>query len=626
MLERALSTEHRAGPRIKVYELGRRDELTAPIGADEPPGCARRIPVFLYGHHAVIGPLPDLGTDRPGCACCLARRWQSVRPATLRDALELGGVGRAVGASPYLTPFAVDLLVAVIRAQTGDARHDAATRRPPQRVHQVDLAGLRVRTLSLVPDPECPRCARRVPDTRQRAVPVLRPAPKPRPDSFRLRPVEAYPFEVEAFVNPTCGALSGSAIHDLSSTSTAAVVGAFTLRSGRYLRETLYGGHTDSYATSAKVAVLEGLERAAGLRPRGKATVVVAPLDDLGDDALDPRCCGVYSDEFYRRNPHLTRFTGSTQVSWVWGYSLRDERPVLVPEVLAYYHTPPAEARFVQETSNGCASGGSLTEAIYFGLMEVVERDAFLLAWYGRAALPEIDPTTSTRPQTRQMVDRLAMYGYQARFFDTRITFTVPVVTAMAVRRDAGPGTLCFGGGASLDPEAALAAALCEIATDAVKLRLRVDADEARLRPMLDDFDLVRGLHDHPLLYGLPQMARHARFLLDARPGGPQPLRERFATAEPPAADLLTDLRRCVAEIAAAGFDVIVVDQTLPEGRDLGLYTVKVIVPGLVPIDFGWQRQRAPLLPRTRTALHAAGLRDRDLRPEEIHAVPHPFP
>lgn len=633
LVRHALATLHPPpGPEIEVHPLGVRDELATDPGSAGRTGTGRTtfdrpVPVFLYGHHAVVGPVPYPTPDRPGCARCLARRWQSVRPATLRDALELGGGTRSVGVSPYLTPFTADLLAALIHAQVRSVDSDGDPAPRLARIHHVDLATLRVRRLPLVPDPECPRCGRRGVDSRQEAVLRLVAAPKQVAGSFRVRPIEAYPLDVGAFVNPVCGALSASAIHDLSSTSTAAVVGASTLRSGPYLRETLYGGHTDSYATSAKVAVLEGLERAAGLRARGKTAALVAPLEALGDEALDARTCGLYAEEFYQDNPYLTRFTPDTEVSWVWGYSLRDDRPILVPEVLAYYHTPPVQARFVQETSNGCASGGSLEEAVYFGLMEVVERDAFLVAWYGRAALPEIDPQTSFRPETRQMVDRLAMYGYQARFFDTRITFSIPIVTAVAVRRDGGLGTLCFGGGASLDPEAALTAALCEIATDAVKLRLRAGADEARLRPMMDDFTLVRGLHDHPLLYGLPPMARHASFLLDRVPGrSPDPLRDRFEGVPPPSADLLDDLWRCVTEVTAAGFDVIVVDQTLPEQRDLGLHTVKVIVPGLVPIDFGWQRQRAPLLPRTRTALRVAGRRDRDLRPDEIHTAPHPFP
>lgn len=78
--------------------------------------------------------------------------------------------------------------------------------------------------------------------------------------------------------------------------------------------------------------------------------------------------------------------------------------------------------------------------------------------------------------------------------------------------------------------------------------------------------------------------------------------------------------------VTAAGFDVIVVDQTMPEQRELGLTTVSVIVPGLLPIDFGWTRQRALDMPRLRTALGAAGLRPGELTDAELNLAPHPFP
>ena len=106
----------------------------------------------------------------------------------------------------------------------------------------------------------------------------------------------------------------------------------------------------------------------------------------------------------------------------------------------------------MQESSNGCASGGALAEAVYFGLMEVVERDAFLIAWYAKAELPEIDPYTSGVPATVHMVERLAMYGYRARFFDTRITFPIPVVTAVAERIDGGTRRAVLRGRRELGP------------------------------------------------------------------------------------------------------------------------------------------------------------------------------
>ena len=45
-------------------------------------------------------------------------------------------------------------------------------------------------------------------------------------------------------------------------------------------------------------------------------------------------------------------------------------------ESIAYYSLGHRDA-YVYETSNGCANGGSLEEAIFHGILEIVERDAF---------------------------------------------------------------------------------------------------------------------------------------------------------------------------------------------------------------------------------------------------------
>ncbi|MFD3874117.1 TOMM precursor leader peptide-binding protein [Streptomyces sp. NPDC058623] len=625
LLERSLSALE--GPPVALSVLGLRNAFAAPAPAAEAGDGAGDggVPVSLYGHQAVVGPLP--AADGPGCARCLERRWQAVRSVALRDALELGGGTRPAGEWPYAHAFAADALAALVALVVAD--RDAAGGPGPDRgvfpeVRLLDLRDGAVRRYPLVPDPECPGCGAPAVDVPTAFAPE--PAPKHRPGAFRTRPVEAYDIEVAAFANPLCGALGPSLVQDVSSTSTSATIGCFSMRSGEYLRETFWGGHTDTFERSARVGVLEGLERYAGMRARSRTTSVSGSLREFGASAVDPRQVGLYSDAFHRDNPRVRPFDPDRTIPWVWGWSLRDREPRLVPEVLTYYHAPGLENRFVQESSNGCASGGSAAEACYFGLMEVVERDAFLLAWYGRQPLPEIDPATSTRTSTRAMVDRLALYGYRARFFDTRISFPIPVVTAVAERFDGGPGRMCFGAGAGLDPESALDSALCEIATDAVNLAGRTERDEARLRAMAADFDLVTALHDHPLVYGVPEMGAHADFLL--RGGTGAPLRPVSALAAPGgvAPDVREDLERCVEAVSAKGFDVVVVDQTLPEQRALGLHTVSVLVPGLLPIDFGWSRQRALGMPRLRTALREAGLRERNLEPADLNPAPHPFP
>ncbi|MFE3329202.1 TOMM precursor leader peptide-binding protein [Streptomyces sp. NPDC059176] len=625
-LRSALADQGAAGPGGGVPEpavaaLGVDDAFAAPV----EDGAAARggLPVHLHGRQVIVGPWPLPG--RPGCGRCLRRRWQGVRSVGLREGLELRGGTREAGNWPYDTPFAAQAVAALV-ARIAAAGGDAA--RPFPTVWLVDAESLTIRHHPLVPEPDCPVCAVPEPMTAASAALVLRSAPEHRPGAGRVRPLESYGLPVDAFANPHWGAVGPSVVCDVTSPTTAATVGCFSSRSGDYLRETFWGGHADSYRASTLVGVLEGLERFAGMRARGRSVTLTSTLDALGPSAVDPRETGLYTADFHRAHPFVPPFAPDREIPWVWGWSLRDARARAVPEVLAYYHKPGIEHRFVQESSNGCASGGSLEEAVLGGLLEVLERDAFLLAWHGMQPLPEIDPATSTDPHTRVMVERLALYGYRARFFDTRITFPVPVVTAVAERLDGGPGRMCFGAGAALDPEAALAAALCEIATDAVQLLDRFHRDEAGYRAMAADVTRITGLHDHPLVYAVPEMGRHADFLL-RRPAPPAPSAVadlRWETADGAGPDVRDRLLATVHAVTSAGFDVVVVDQTAPEQRALGLSTVKVLVPGLLPLDFGWTRQRARHMPRMRTALREAGLRPDDLGADDLNPGPHPFP
>jgi len=195
-------------------------------------------------------------------------------------------------------------------------------------------------------------------------------------------------------------------------------------------------------------------------------------------------------------------------------------------------------------------------------------------------------------------------------------------VTALAVRHDRGPGTLSFAAGAALDPAAAAVAALAEALTYLPHLRGDAVARRAEIEAMAVDHDRVLTLRDHALLYAHPSCATHAeRFLQPTRT-----LSFAEAYSDPPATtDLREDLDRICGEIVVLGCDVIVVDQTTPEQARLGLATVRTIAPGLLPIDFGWGRQRALVMPRMRTAHRRAGLVTADLTEADLHRVPHPF-
>ncbi len=610
----------------RVGVLGLRDAFSTDAS---PPMDAAQIPVFLYGGIAIVGPAENPATAPGPCGTCLARRWQILRPEEERDILERGtGAVRMLATSPYLTEFALDALAVLCQHAVGEGRSGL----PPGHawVYELALDTLRVTPRMLLADGNCPRCGHRPPDDPEPMALDLVPRTKLSVDEVRTRRLHDYDMPLDAYANPLCGALGPAAPLALTSPTTSPVTGGFRLRGHIGYAEFFWSGHADRYDDSTRLGLLEGVERRAGLVLRGPAGRIVDTYRNRRDQALDPRGCGVYTDEAYRVLGHMYRpFDEDTPMAWVWGWSLGERRPILVPEQMAYYGATLAhdETNFVMECSNGCASGGCFEEAVFHGLLEVIERDAFLLGWFGKARLPEIDPESCANVDTRLMIDRVRRYGYDVRLFDNRIDLPVPVVTGVAVRRDGGLGRLSFAAGAGLDPENAVRAALCEIASYVPGFDERTESALDEARALAADYSTIRELRQHALLFGLPEMAHHADFLLGE--GRARPMSAVYGEWErirPRHTDLLDDIEFLRASLATAGHDVIVVDQTSPEQRLVDLHTACVIVPGLVPIDFGWWRQRAPNMPRTYTAFRRAGWRDTDLDPADLNRVPHPFP
>lgn len=630
-LEAAFATRcaGKAGlPPAVISSLGGRSAAERPA----EPGTASAT-VHLTADSILIGPWAARSADPP-CGQCVQLRWQRLRSRSEREALENGASPVATGRWPALTSFVLDAAWALYLEVRGQDRRPAASafadgwQRPPDleyaQVSRLDLETLAVLTVPILRDPLCPSCH---PDesVTPPAPLELRSRPKPAPATFRGRSFDEYAFASAALANPVTGVLGSGTWVDVSSSTTAPVAGSVFMRSYAGLNDVTWSGQANSFDTSRHLAFLEGLERYAGAHRRDRRDPVVASYSDLGDSAIDPRSNGTYTPETYRADPLVEPFDPDREIPWVWGHSLRDGRAVLVPVRLVHYAAGLARDNFAFECSNGCAAGSSLEEAALFGLLELVERDSFLLAWYGGAHLPELDLSTCGLSDVHAMINRAHLLGYDVHAFDNRVDLDIPVVTALAVRRDGGLGTYSFAADASLDVNAAIEGALSEVLTYVPHLPGQVAAGWDELAGMVHDFDRVRRLTDHARLFGMPAMAPHGRrYLCSPRVEG---LVETYgANLSPTSTDLVDDLAHVVDELAKAGHDVIMVDQTAPEQAAIGLRNVAMIVPGLLPIDFGWARQRALTMPRLRTAFRTAGWRATDLADDEINRVPHPFP
>ncbi|MEV6158628.1 TOMM precursor leader peptide-binding protein [Nonomuraea sp. NPDC052129] len=632
-----------------TYDIGTPDVLVTAHDADDTrhyqrvyrQALAARVPwlpVRTDTGWVLIGPAAR--PPRPGCPLCAERRRASNRAdARARRALR-EQYGQELVARPcaLVTPLLAAAVGALVAAEADRLHRDPASARTDRALVRISIETALLTRHPLLPDPLCPDCAD-LPADRPR-VPALGPSPKSDPYVFRLRSLTGRQAELERlYVDAETGLIQSLATGTALGSATAVA----HLRPAIARHDSNHGyGRSRDFTSARLTAMAEALERHAGLRPRGRRTAVHAPYAEVADRALDPRTLGLYPDDWYGRPDFpFVRFDPVRPTAWVWGYSFARAEPLLVPESYAYYGPrPEGDPGFAYECSNGCAIGGCLAEAVFHGLLEVAERDAFLTTWYTRLPAPRVDLDSAADRSIPMSAARIRhQLGYEVMAFDITLEQGVPAFWTMAVDRVGGPSrpyTMC-GAAAHPDPEHALASALAELGPGIEGLTRRYDTEQAAC--LLAAPDRVREMDDHALLYGHPDAFRRLAFLTADGPRLPiarKPARDLPPTYGPhlpiagktwPARDdLAGDLAELVGRYLATGLDVIAVDTTGPEQRAGGFACAKVLVPGTASMTFGHRFRRTHGLPRLLSLPRLLGHRERDLCPGELNPDPHPFP
>ncbi|MFJ9619759.1 TOMM precursor leader peptide-binding protein [Streptomyces noursei] len=642
----AASVQHSLEPVHRVVRtLAGGGRCAAVVAADDGPGIAARtavhsyavgegvpwLPVRVEAGRVLVGPawLPGI----PGCPSCAQRRREHNRRDAAAHAALLERFGAQISErrSPLLTPLTATAAAAVVQAMVTRLRAGA----PQRELVCLSLEVGRTTTHPVLPDPLCPDCSQLPDDGVESARITLRREPKPHTETFRVRDLaKDLPELRRCYVDIETGV-----VRSLNSWSAGGCQAARAVLdpSGEHSSHNAYGrGSVPDTARASAVA--EALERIGGQRPRGRRTVVRAAYADVAGHAVDPESLGLYPPARYETPGFRFRpYRPEAELSWVWAYSFAQAQPVLVPESAAYYAacTPrrrdgqqsrhkggPHREGIAYETSNGCALGSSLTEAILYGLLEVAERDAFLLTWYGRIPAPRLDLESAADRRIPLLAARIRHeFGYELTAFDATVEQGVPAFWLMAVATgDEGtrPKVVC-GAAAHLLPEHALLGGIQELALMLNSALRRYDPQAAAR--LLADSSQVQAMHDHQTLYGHPDAFDRLTFLPLDGPAHPIPAR-----TWPVHHDLTEDLTELIRRYLSSGLDVLAVDQTSPEHRAGNFSCAKVIVPGTVPMTFGHAYRRDHKLPRILTVPRLLGHRQDNLPPQEVNPHPHPFP
>jgi ribosomal protein S12 methylthiotransferase accessory factor len=334
--------------------------------------------------------------------------------------------------------------------------------------------------------------------------------------------------------------------------------------------------------------------------------------DEIRQPALGPSDFALFSaEQFVHPGFPYVPFTSKTPTKWVTGQSLKDGRDVQVPAPFVYlpYTRHPLEPRICPGISTGLAAGGSRIAATWSALCEVVERDAFMSVWLRRLATPELDLKTLPAGPERELLDILEAAGARCRV--RWLTQDVEIPVFLVILEGDGhrmPHAIVLAGGAAhAQPRRALFLALEEACLSLYGMNRIAAKFGSKVRSL--DVAQLTSLALQSVAYATrPEFKSACAFLLEK----PQStvsldaLTERFLPrrGDGPAAVLST-----WAERAA------VVECTTPDVADIGVHVVRVLVPGLLPLNHNHAIRYLGAMEK-RLGLSAAMLNQH----------PHPFP
>jgi ribosomal protein S12 methylthiotransferase accessory factor len=371
-----------------------------------------------------------------------------------------------------------------------------------------------------------------------------------------------------------------------------------------------YSGSAGLQLSSALMALFgESAERFALLPSRTSSPLL--PFKELGQDrALDPQRIVAGVKKSAPARSHLP-------LRWMLGKTIPGGASKLIPQQLVEvpYIYGHGEAIVRSPITTGAAAGASFDDCATRGLLEIIERDAFILAWLSRTRLKSVRELRGQRPfasSLRLLKMECATYGLEVELRRVPSSFPVAVMAAFLFDdADCGP-KITVGASAGFDQEEAGLKALLE----ALQLRswLRADRDNLmRLRVGLRPLgEPVRTMRQRAALLFRRDYAGAIRDWID----------DADDPRDPPPTPAITCLT-LAKEIEAQGGTVTVIDLTErlpPRVRDTGFHVAKVVVPELQPLwlnevatDISWARFDSYY------RLHGSTLC------AELNPMPHPF-
>ncbi|MBP1755110.1 MAG: hypothetical protein H6Q59_1508 [Firmicutes bacterium] len=489
------------------------------------------------------------------------------------------------------------------------------------RVHIISRGNMSVNSYPVYKHPACEACVRN-----EKADETLRDL---RPNytfnkAFRIKTPEDIMNSREGYenlINPHTG-IGQYLFRDID----AKIMPMYFVKSDLAGREFYSYGRTSDLLHSKYAAIFEMLERYSSLVPHTKNGLYGSyrELSEGGYEVLHPRQLVIPENML---SAERGNYSDDQDYRWKKVLEFNSGKSVYLPEQVIYYDSQliSKEKRFVHETSNGCALGGSIEEAIVYALFELVERDSFLVHWYNRIAPVKLDVSKIENDNIARLVQYMENKGFRVHIFDITMETKIPTIWTAIVDEEYHGRVKCYNAaGAHINPEKALEGALVEAITsifvynNILESGKNVDLTEA----LTGAPDRVKDMEDHVYFYANQKNFSYIREFYENE--SVLEFKEVFASWYR-RKDKKYTFKELMERVSRYHPDIYIAYLYTDINRTLGLECVKMIIPSMLTMTFGNNNKRINY-ERVQEGPVIAGLKSLPTLPDMIYDIPHPFP
>jgi ribosomal protein S12 methylthiotransferase accessory factor len=511
-----------------------------------------------------IGPLGWPG--KAGCWRCADLRRRANAPFADGAATPAADAERLVGLGAQLLAQAACEALCAAREAHRLARHMLA----------VDAATLSMSRHPVLPAPGCPVCGG-PPATGERSGPVCRSDGEALLALADL--VDTRVGVINCMVMESAGALGLERPVVATAVTACAPDGAEPPA-----RMPVGWGKGMTPTAAALSAAGEALERYAASLPDARRIVRARMAELPAGEVVDPRDFPLFEARQYARPDFpFAPFDPDIAHPWVAGWRAGIGAPAWIPAMFCYLSfTYEPRQNFCSGTSNGLAAGAGVDDAALRAMLELVERDAFMVSWRTRRPGQPILVDEDWDPELLAVIRGVEALGGAVQ------VALLPSATGMAAALClafgdgvAWPG-VTLGLGADPDARAAIRQAVLELGQTGPYLR-RLMREGAKVP---EGPEAVREMMDHAAYYFDPRRAgafdylRHGNGALSWRDLHHGPARS---------------LEGCVAALEQAGIRMWLVDVTSADLAMTPFRVVRAVSPDLQPISFGAGLERGAI-------------------------------